>query len=171
MFVIIFHDKYDVFTTLFCKHRKNKFTDELHITYTLQLLLVATLNARYLTHFSGCWGLFESMEFYITIPVGAPLEASWLHITVAVGDPFASRVLAHCSFFETPSMKFKSRVLTHFSGCWEPLWKQTPSNCSCCWGPFESKVPADYSFWRGPLKAQYLHISFFQRPFQWSLKA
>jgi len=74
-----------------------------------------------LAHFSGCWGLFESMEFYIIIAVGDPLEASWLHITVAVGGPFASRVLLHCSFFEAPSMKFKSRVLTHFSGCWGPL--------------------------------------------------
>ena len=107
-----------------------------HSTCTLQLLFGSPLKAYYLhitvavdghskrkvlTHFSGCWGLFESMEFYITIAVGAPLEASWLHITVAVGGPFASRVLTHCSFFEAPSMKFKSRVLTHFSGCWEPL--------------------------------------------------
>jgi len=74
-----------------------------------------------LTHFSGCWSLFESMEFYIIIGVGAPLDAIWLHITVAVGGPFASRVLTHCSFFEAPSMKLKSRVLTHFSGCWGPL--------------------------------------------------
>ena len=91
--------------------------------------------------------------------MGAPFEASWIHITVAVGGPFASRLLTHCSFFEAPAMKFKSRVLTHFSGCWGPLWKQIPWNCSCCWGPFESKVPAHYSFCKGPLKAEYLYIT------------
>ena len=87
-----------------------------HSTCTLQLLFGSSLKAYYLhitvavgghskrkvlIHFSGCWGLFESMEFYIII---------------AVGEPFASRVLTHCSFFESPSMKLR-RVVTHFSGC------------------------------------------------------
>jgi len=34
------------------------------------------------THCNCCWGLFESMEFYIVI---------------AVGDPFGCKVLAHYS--------------------------------------------------------------------------
>jgi len=49
------------------------------------------------------------------------LKARCSNITVAVGGPFASTVLAHYTFFKAPSMKFKSRVLTHFSGCWGPL--------------------------------------------------
>jgi len=69
----------------------------------------------------------------------APLKASYLNITTAVGGFFASRVLTYYSFFKAPSMKFKSRMLTHFSGCW---------------GPFESKVPAHYSFCTGPLWKQ-----------------
>jgi len=32
-------------------------------------------------------------------------------------------------------MKFKSKVLTHFSGCWGPFESRLPLNCSCCWGP------------------------------------
>jgi len=72
------------------------------------------------------------------------LKASWLHITVAVGGAFASRVLTRCNFFETPSMKFKSRVLTHFSGCW---------------GPCESRYLQIAVALGAPLKAKYLHIT------------
>jgi len=61
------------------------------------------------------------MEFYNIIAVGAPLEASCLHNTVAVVGLFERRVLTHYSFSKAPSMKFKSRVLTHFNGCWELL--------------------------------------------------
>ena len=106
--------------------------------------------------------------------MGAPFEASWIHITVAVGGPFASRLLTHCSFFEAPAMKFKSRVLTHFSGCWGPLWKQIPWNCSCCWGPLWKQSTCTLVFvgalWKqstytlqflsaAPLKANYLQIA------------
>jgi len=62
------------------------------------------------------------------------------YIIIAVGDPFGSKVLTHYSFFKAPEMKFKSRVLTHFNGCWGPFESKLPSNGSCCWGPFESKV-------------------------------
>jgi len=42
-------------------------------------------------------------------------------------------------------MKFKTRVVTHFSGCWEPLCKQITFKLQLLLG--------------APLKAKYLHIS------------
>jgi len=44
-----------------------------------------SFESRVLTHYNCCWGLFESMKFYITIAVGAPLKARCLHIIMAVG--------------------------------------------------------------------------------------
>jgi len=42
-------------------------------------------------------------------------------------------------------MKFQSRVLTHFSGCWGPFWKQITFELQMLLG--------------APLKAKYLHIT------------
>jgi len=58
-----------------------------HITCTLQLLLVATLKARY----STCTlklllgATLKTRYLHITIAVGGPLKARYLHIKVAVG--------------------------------------------------------------------------------------
>jgi len=82
---------------------------------------------------------------------GVALKGRYLHITVAVGSPFDSIVLARCSC------------------CWWPLWKQgtytlklllgTPLKARCLHftiavgGPFETKVLVHYScclglFWK-----------------------
>jgi len=83
------------------------------------------------------------------------MPAKWLqqclHVTTAVGGTFESKLLTHCSCCwgslwkqssYTPqflsgahSMKFKSRVLTHFSGCGGLFESRLPSNYSCCLGP------------------------------------
>ena len=52
-----------------------------------------------LTYYNCCWGLFESMKFYIIIAVGALLKARCFHTIMAVGGAFQSRVLTHYGFF------------------------------------------------------------------------
>jgi len=56
--------------------------------------------SKVLTHYNCCWSLFESMEFYIIIAVGASLKARCLHITLTVGGPSKNRELTHYSFFQ-----------------------------------------------------------------------
>ena len=93
-------------------------------TWTLKLLLGAPL-MRYLHITIAVGASLKAGNFTLQLLLGAPLKARCLHITVAAGGSFVSRVITHYSFFKAPSMKFKSRVLTHCSCCWGPLWKQT----------------------------------------------
>ena len=127
--------------------------------YTLQFLLVASLKARYLkitivvggsfeskvlTYYNCCWGLFESMKFYIIFVVGTPLKARCLHMIMAVGGGLSKQSTYTLQFLlGAPSMKFKCRVLTRFSGCWGPLWKQSTFKLQLLLG--------------APFKAKYLH--------------
>jgi len=53
---------------------------------------------------------------------GAPLEMWYLHITIAVGGPVKARYL-HITI--AVGGLFESKVVTHYSCCWGPLWKQS----------------------------------------------
>jgi len=58
----------------------------LHITVAVG----GTFESKVLIHYTCCWGPFESIAF-ITIAVWDPLKASYLHITIAVGSLFESK--------------------------------------------------------------------------------
>jgi len=66
-----------------------------HINCTLQLLLVATLKARYKTCTLKLllWAPLTASYLHIKIAVVALLKARYLHIKVAVGGPFERKVL------------------------------------------------------------------------------
>ena len=81
--------------------------------------------SRVLTYFSDCWGpLCKQITFKLQLLLGASLKAKYLNITVSVGGSLEGRYLHITYSFRAPPVKFKSRVLTHFNGCWGPFIKQ-----------------------------------------------
>ena len=91
------------------------------------------------------------------------MVASCLHITVAVGGPFASRVLTHCSFFKAPSMNLKAECLHTSVAVGAPLKVEHLHNTVSFRGPFNEVLKrSTYIFqWllEAPLKANYLQIA------------
>ena len=60
----------------------------------ITIAIGGSFESKVLTYYNCCWGLFESMKFYIIIAVGAPLKARCLHIIMTVGGgPFKAEYL------------------------------------------------------------------------------
>jgi len=105
-------------------------------------------------------------EAFLYLPIGdggagVALKGRYLHVTVAVGGPFDSIVLAHYKCCLGPLWKHITCTL-QYCCCWWPLWTQgTYTFKVAAGGPFESKVLTHYNCcWTVPLKARYLHITF-----------
>ena len=116
------------------------------------------------------------------------LKGRYLHITVAVGGPFDSIVLAHCNCclgslwkYVTCTLQllleaalkarylhikvatggpFESKALTHFNICWWPQWKQGTRTLKLLLGaPLKARYSHILVAIGAPLKANYLQIA------------
>jgi len=67
--------------------------------------------------------LWKYRTYTLQMMLGFPLKARHIHITVAVGGTFESKIILHQSWCLGP-FDFESVVLAHYSCCWESLWEQ-----------------------------------------------
>jgi len=103
-------------------------------TYTLQMLLGAPLKAEYvylriavvvegpfeirvLTHFSGCWGPFETRIPHTTVAVGALLKAEYL-LMICFGVQYIIGV--DSTFFTKNEEHLRAKHLEGASRKWGP---------------------------------------------------
>jgi len=74
----------------------------------------------------------KARNFTLQLLFWTPLKATYLHIMIAVGDPFESK-----QFYITVAVVglFESRVYLHISvAVGGPFDSRLSSNCSCCLG-------------------------------------
>jgi len=112
------------------------------VTYTLKLLF-GPLSKNSTCTYSCCWWpLWKQGTYMLHLLFGAPLKATYLHITTAVGSLLESK-----KFYITVAVggPFERIVPTHYNCCLGPLWKQ---------GTYTLQLLI-----AAPLKASYLHIA------------
>jgi len=96
---------------------------------------------------------------HITVAVGAPLKAEYLHITVAVGAPLKAEYLHITIAVEAPltvalGLPSKAEYLRIAMAVGGPFQGRVPTHCSSCWEPLwkqnTSLWPAlEYIIWVG----------------------
>jgi len=103
-------------------------------TYTLQLLLAASLKARNFTLPLLLVASLKARNFTLHFLLGQGTR--YLHITIAFGGTF------------------ENRVMPHYNCCCQPLGKQEFNITVAVWCPFQSKVLTPYDCCLGPLWTQ-----------------
>jgi len=95
-----------------------------HLQLSITIGVEGLFESKVLTHYNCCWDLFESIASNFTLqlllgplwkqstyysifqgPLQRSLKAKYLHVSLALGSPFESRLPSSC--------------------CWGPLWKQS----------------------------------------------